>query len=78
MLPWTALSLALSLRLALARSGAERGAEGPGCYRLHRQYRSWQPPGAVSCCLGPRRGSPALCGRGRPAHHCPGAEGVHS
>ena len=25
MLPWTALSLALSLRLALARSGAERG-----------------------------------------------------
>lgn len=26
MLPWTALGLALSLRLALARSGAERGA----------------------------------------------------
>ncbi|XP_036855555.1 von Willebrand factor A domain-containing protein 1 isoform X5 [Manis javanica] len=78
MLPWTALGLALSLRLALALSGAERGAEGPGGHHLHRQHRPWQPPGAVSRRLGPRREAPALCGCGRSAHYCPGAEGLHS
>ncbi|XP_023981252.1 von Willebrand factor A domain-containing protein 1 isoform X3 [Physeter macrocephalus] len=62
MLPWTVLGLALSLRLA--RSGAERGAEGPGRHRLHRQHRPRQPPGAVSRRLGPRWEAPALCGRG--------------
>ncbi|XP_058408631.1 von Willebrand factor A domain-containing protein 1 isoform X6 [Diceros bicornis minor] len=78
MLPWTALGLALSLRLALARSGAERGAEGLGCHHLHRQHWPWQPPGAVGRCLCPCSEAPALCGRGRPAHHCPGAKGLHS
>ncbi|PNJ04464.1 VWA1 isoform 2 [Pongo abelii] len=53
MLPWTALGLALSLRLALARSGAERGAQGPGRHRVHCQHRPRQLPGAVSCCLSP-------------------------
>ncbi|XP_032159592.1 von Willebrand factor A domain-containing protein 1 isoform X2 [Mustela erminea] len=64
MLPWTAFSLALSLRLALARSGAERGAEGPGCHCLHRQHWPRQPPGAVSRRLGAPREAPALCGCG--------------
>uniref|UniRef100_A0A2K6EEB3 von Willebrand factor A domain containing 1 n=1 Tax=Propithecus coquereli TaxID=379532 RepID=A0A2K6EEB3_PROCO len=63
MLPWTALGLALSLRLALARSGAERGAQGHGRHCLHRQHRPWQPPGAVGRRLSPCE-APALCGRG--------------
>nr|XP_053776906.1 von Willebrand factor A domain-containing protein 1 isoform X2 [Desmodus rotundus] len=62
MLPWTALGLALSL--ALARSGAERGAKGPGRHCLHRQHRPWQPPGAVGCRLSPCGEAPALRGRG--------------
>ncbi|XP_019514079.1 PREDICTED: von Willebrand factor A domain-containing protein 1 isoform X2 [Hipposideros armiger] len=77
MLPWTALGLALSLRLALAQSGAERGAEGPGRHGLHRQHWPWQPPGAVGRRLGPCWEAPALRGCGRPAHHCAGAEGLH-
>nr|XP_011768669.1 von Willebrand factor A domain-containing protein 1 isoform X3 [Macaca nemestrina] len=64
MLPWTALGLALSLRLALARSGAESGAKRPGRHRVHRQHRPRQLSGAVSCCLSPCREAPALCGRG--------------
>ncbi|XP_012359592.1 von Willebrand factor A domain-containing protein 1 isoform X2 [Nomascus leucogenys] len=64
MLPWTALGLALSLRLALARSGAERGAQGPGRHRVHCQHRPRQLPGAVSRCLSPCREAPALCGCG--------------
>ncbi|XP_032970773.1 von Willebrand factor A domain-containing protein 1 isoform X2 [Rhinolophus ferrumequinum] len=78
MLPWTALGLALSLRLALAQSGAERGAEGPGHHGLHRQHWPRQPPGAGGRRLGARQEAPALCGRGRPAHHRPGAEELHS
>ncbi|XP_030769108.1 von Willebrand factor A domain-containing protein 1 isoform X2 [Rhinopithecus roxellana] len=64
MLPWTALGLALSLRLALARSGAESGAKGPGRHRVHRQHRPRQLSGAVSRCLSPCQEAPALCGRG--------------
>ncbi|XP_059944781.1 von Willebrand factor A domain-containing protein 1 isoform X3 [Mesoplodon densirostris] len=62
MLPWTVLGLALSLRLA--RSGAERGAEGPGRHRLHREHRPRPPPGAIGRRLGPRGEAPALCGCG--------------
>lgn len=58
MLPWTALSLALSLALAWARSGAERGecgARGPCIPR---------GPHAAGALL-----PPAAAGRGRPAGH---------
>ncbi|XP_055984422.1 von Willebrand factor A domain-containing protein 1 isoform X2 [Sorex fumeus] len=64
MLPWTALGLALSLRLALARSDAERGPEGPGRHRLHSQHRPQQPARAPGRCLHPSRYTPALCGCG--------------
>ncbi|PNI13249.1 VWA1 isoform 4, partial [Pan troglodytes] len=53
MLPWTALGLALSLRLALARSSAERGPLGEG---KHPLKESWGPGGpclAVGLCGGP-------------------------
>uniref|UniRef100_A0A2K6K9A9 Uncharacterized protein n=1 Tax=Rhinopithecus bieti TaxID=61621 RepID=A0A2K6K9A9_RHIBE len=61
MLPWTALGLALSLRLA---AGAERLESGPGRHRVHRQHRPRQLSGAVSRCLSPCQEAPALCGRG--------------
>ncbi|XP_021056261.1 von Willebrand factor A domain-containing protein 1 isoform X2 [Mus pahari] len=64
MLFWTALSMTLSLRLALARSGIERGAQGPGCHHLHCQHWPRQPVGAVGSCLSSCREAPTLCGCG--------------
>lgn len=65
MLPWTALSLALSLRLALARSGAERGECGGA-----RRGSGSRAPSTPAACAG-RRSPPAATERGGAAGGAP-------
>lgn len=56
MLPWTALGLALSLRLALARSGAERGECGSAGPASGSRYSPRCPRAAVAPLPRPRLG----------------------
>lgn len=67
MLPWTALSLALSLRLALARSGAERGECGRRRAGLQLGRRPY-PPLPERGSLPPSRHRGVEAAAGHPTH----------